>query len=110
LQYAKRQQTGRRLYAHFDVFKSTVNENFVPEPLDVKFASTGTVIHFPANKSALEILLSRGLDLSSSRELGVCGTCECRYLEGLVIHLFSLAFANNASTAFGATEQNTGRL
>jgi ferredoxin-NADP reductase len=73
-------------YRHFEVFKPTVDENFVPEPFDVKLASTGEVIRVPANKSALEILRARGLDLPSSCELGVCGACECRYLDGFVIH------------------------
>jgi ferredoxin-NADP reductase len=73
-------------YSHFEVFKPTIDENFVPEPFDVKLASTGEVIRVPANKSALEILRARGLGLPSSCELGVCGACECRYLEGFAIH------------------------
>jgi vanillate O-demethylase ferredoxin subunit len=73
-------------YVHCEVFKPTMDENFVPEPFDVKLASTGETLRVPANKSALEILRAHGLGLPSSCELGVCGACECRYLDGTVIH------------------------
>ena len=73
-------------YVHFEVFKPTVDERFVPEPFDVKLASTGEVLRVPANKSALEVLRSHGAGLPSSCEFGVCGACACRYLDGTVIH------------------------
>jgi ferredoxin-NADP reductase len=74
----------RRL--HSEVFQPTADENFNPEPFDVKIASTGEIVRIPASKSALEILRGRGFALPSSCELGVCGACECRYLDGMVIH------------------------
>ena len=73
-------------YVHCEVFKPTMDENFVPEPFDVKLASTGEVLRIPANKSALDILRTHGLPLPSSCELGVCGICACRYFDGTVIH------------------------
>jgi ferredoxin-NADP reductase len=73
-------------YVHSEVFQPTLDENFVPEPFDVKLASTGEVLRIPANKSALEILRGHGVGLPSSCEFGVCGACACRYLEGTVIH------------------------
>jgi len=73
-------------YVHCEVFKPTLDENFVPEPFDVKIASTGEVLRIPASKSALEVLRAHGVALPSSCELGVCGACECRYREGTVIH------------------------
>jgi len=73
-------------YVHFEVFKPTADENFVPEPFDVRLASSGEVVRVPANKSALEVLRAHGVGLPSSCELGVCGACECRYLDGTVIH------------------------
>lgn len=71
---------------HFEHFKATRDENFVPEPFDVKLASTGEIIRIPADKSALEVLRARGMVLPASCELGVCGSCACRYIEGVVIH------------------------
>jgi ferredoxin-NADP reductase len=73
-------------YVHSEVFKATLDENFVPEPFDVKIASSGKVFRVPANKSALDVLRAEGFGLPSSCELGVCGSCECRYLDGTVIH------------------------
>jgi ferredoxin-NADP reductase len=71
---------------HSEVFQPTADENFNPEPFDVKIASTGEVVRIPASKSALEVLRARGFALPSSCELGVCGACECRFLDGMVIH------------------------
>lgn len=71
---------------HFEVFKPTLDENFNPEPFDVKLASTGKVLRIPANKSALEVLRAHGIALPASCELGLCGSCACGYREGVVIH------------------------
>lgn len=71
---------------HFEVFAATLDENFKPEPFDIKIASTGEVLRVPADKSALDVLRSRGFIVQSSCELGVCGSCECGYREGTIIH------------------------
>jgi vanillate O-demethylase ferredoxin subunit len=73
-------------YVHSEIFKPTLDENFVPEPFDVKLASTGEVLRIPANKSALEVLRSHGVALPSSCEFGICGACSSRYVDGTVIH------------------------
>ena len=73
-------------YVHSEVFKPTLDQNFVPEPFDVKLASSGETLRIPANKSALEILRAHGIGLPSSCEYGVCGACACRFSEGTVIH------------------------
>jgi len=71
---------------HFEAFQPLSDENFVSEPFDVKIASTGRIFRVPANKSALEVLKDAGFVLPSSCELGVCGSCECGYRDGTVIH------------------------
>jgi vanillate O-demethylase ferredoxin subunit len=73
-------------YVHCEVFKPTLDENFVAEPFDVKLASTGAVLRIPADKSALEVLRGHGVALPSSCEFGICGACACRYVDGTVIH------------------------
>jgi ferredoxin-NADP reductase len=73
-------------YVHCEVFKPTLDENFVAEPFDVKLASSGEVLRVPANKSALEVLRAHGVGLPSSCEFGICGACACHYTEGTVIH------------------------
>lgn len=71
---------------HFEVFAPMVDENFNPEPFDVTVASTGKTYRVPADKSALDVLREAGHVLPSSCELGVCGSCECNYTDGAVIH------------------------
>jgi ferredoxin-NADP reductase len=71
---------------HFEVFKPTLDQNFNPEPFDIRIASTNETVRVPADKSALEVLRAHGLPLPSSCELGVCGSCECGYRDGIVIH------------------------
>jgi ferredoxin-NADP reductase len=71
---------------HFEVFQPALDENFNPEPFDINIASTGQRFRVPANKSALDMLREAGFVLSSSCELGVCGSCECGYRDGIVIH------------------------
>jgi ferredoxin-NADP reductase len=71
---------------HFEVFQPTLDENFKPEPFDITIASTGETIRVPADKSALDVLRAAGFVLPSSCELGVCGSCECGYRDGVVIH------------------------
>jgi vanillate O-demethylase ferredoxin subunit len=34
----------------------------------------------------LDVLRESGFSISSSCELGVCGSCECGYRDGIVIH------------------------
>ena len=71
---------------HAEVFQATLDENFKPEPFDVRIASTGEVLHVPADRSILDVLRSSGRSVPSSCELGVCGSCVCGYRDGTVIH------------------------
>ena len=71
---------------HAEVFQSTLDEDFKPEPFDVRIASTGEVLHVPADRSILDVLRSSGRSIASSCELGVCGSCVCGYRDGTAIH------------------------
>jgi ferredoxin-NADP reductase len=73
-------------HIHTEVFKATSDENYKPEPFDAFIASTGTVLHVPADRSLLDVLRAHGLATASSCELGVCGSCVCGYRNGTVIH------------------------
>ena len=48
----------------------------------IMLASTGTVYEVPFGKSILDVLRDAGLDMDSSCESGLCGTCRIGYLEG----------------------------
>lgn len=71
---------------HFEIFQPTLDENFKAEPFDLTIASSGQTIRIPADRSALDVLRDNGFILPSSCELGVCGSCECSYRDGIVIH------------------------
>jgi len=73
-------------HVHTEVFKPISDENYKPEPFDAFIASTGAVLHVPADQSLLDVLRAHGLTMVSSCELGVCGSCVCGYRNGRVIH------------------------
>ena len=73
-------------HIHAEVFRAEIDETFKPEPFEVRLASTGAVLHVPADRSILDILRDHGIHMASSCELGVCGSCICGYSEGSVIH------------------------
>jgi vanillate O-demethylase ferredoxin subunit len=71
---------------HVERFQATLDENFKPEPFDARLASSGQVLHVPADQSLLQVLRAHGVAMPSSCELGVCGSCICGYRDGVVIH------------------------
>lgn len=71
---------------HYEVFQPILDENFKPEPFEIRISSTGQVFRVPAERSALNVLRDAGFELPSSCELGVCGSCICGYRDGIVLH------------------------
>lgn len=71
---------------HFEAFQMAVDENFKPEPFEATIASTGQVLLVPADQSLLEVLRDNGFVMPSSCQIGVCGSCECGYRSGNIIH------------------------
>ena len=53
-------------------------------------AQSGLTLAVPSDKSLLEVLTAAGIDVPRSCEQGICGTCECRVLEGEVDHRDSI--------------------
>jgi ferredoxin-NADP reductase len=58
------------------------SEGELGPPFQVKIASTGEIYDIPSDKSVLNVLREHGLQVETQCELGVCGTCRTRYLEG----------------------------
>ena len=52
----------------------------------VHLAKTGQRIDVAADTSVLEALLMAGIDVPSSCQQGVCGTCETRVIAGIPEH------------------------
>jgi len=52
----------------------------------VRIASTGAVFDVPDDKSIVQVLREHGIEVPTSCESGLCGTCRTRYLEGVPDH------------------------
>ena len=71
---------------HGETFKQLLNDSFAPEPFEIQLASDGRVLRVAADESALDVLRRSGVVLPSSCETGLCGSCDCGYSAGDVIH------------------------
>ncbi|MBP2444153.1 PDR/VanB family oxidoreductase [Rhizobium leguminosarum] len=70
---------------HFEAFQPALLDDAPPEPFTI-ILRNGTEIFVPADTSALSAIRAAGVLLMASCENGVCGTCECGFLEGQPIH------------------------
>jgi vanillate O-demethylase ferredoxin subunit len=52
----------------------------------VRIASTGKTLTVPAGRAVIDILAENGIDVPTSCQQGVCGTCVTRVLEGIPEH------------------------
>jgi vanillate O-demethylase ferredoxin subunit len=52
----------------------------------VKVASSGMVYEVPADKTVVQALQAHGVEIMTSCEQGVCGTCLTRVLQGECEH------------------------
>lgn len=52
----------------------------------VRVASSGRTFDVPNDKSIVQVLREHGIDVPTSCESGLCGTCRTRYLEGQPDH------------------------
>lgn len=68
-------------------------EDEASDTFDVVCAQSGITLTVPSDKSVLEALTDAGFDVPRSCEQGICGTCECRVLEGEVDHRDSILSA-----------------
>ena len=53
---------------------------------DIRLARTGQVFAVPEDASIVEVLRLEGIEVLTSCEAGLCGTCRTRYLEGTPEH------------------------
>lgn len=83
-------------------------ERFTPHPVTVdgsgftvELARSGTVVDVPDDRTVLEAVRAAGVDVDSSCEMGICGTCETKVLSGTVEHRDELL--TDAEKAQGTT-------
>lgn len=65
-------------------------DNGVDTDFEIELGSTGQVISVPADRSVLDVLRDCGIDVISSCEEGVCGSCEIPVRSGIPDHRDSI--------------------
>jgi ferredoxin-NADP reductase len=73
---------------HFEHF-SPVASTDKPEgdiPFQVSLLSTGDVLDVPTSSTIIEVLRAHGVQVETSCESGLCGTCKTRYVAGTPDH------------------------
>lgn len=71
---------------HVEFFKVDLQPEVAAETFEVQLASSGKCYVVPPDTSVLQVLLDNGIEIQSSCEQGVCGTCMTRVLEGVPDH------------------------
>ncbi|AFQ49645.1 PDR/VanB family oxidoreductase [Burkholderia cepacia] len=67
---------------HYEFFGGAVESSATDRAFQVRIASSGKVIDVPAECTVIAALAANGVDVLTSCEQGVCGTCVTRVLEG----------------------------
>lgn len=71
---------------HYEYFAAQPQDTSGDAAFTVKLASSGKVVDIPADKSVVHALADAGIDIPTSCEQGVCGTCLTRILGGCPDH------------------------
>lgn len=71
---------------HYEFFTSEPISHDSDEGFEVQIASTGQVITVNKDESVTFALMNQGIDIMTSCEQGVCGTCRTGILEGVPDH------------------------
>ena len=71
---------------HFEYFPGLPADTSADVSFQVKIASSGKLFVIPADMSIVAALAEHGIDIETSCEQGVCGTCITRVLEGIPDH------------------------
>ena len=79
---------------HVEFFTGAVQDTGADQAFDVRLASSGRVIRIAADKTVAQALAEAGVEVLTSCEQGVCGTCITRVLEGECDHR-DLYFTND---------------
>lgn len=71
---------------HHEFFTGSPSENGEDGAFEVQLASSGRVLIVPPGKSVISILEAAAIEIPTSCEQGVCGTCLTKVLEGVPDH------------------------
>lgn len=71
---------------HLEYFAATPQDHSADGAFEVKLASTGKSYPVAAGQSVVQALRKHGIEILTSCEQGVCGTCITRVLDGVPDH------------------------
>lgn len=71
---------------HFEWFSAPAQDHTGDAAFEVELRRSGLVLAVPADRTILQVVREAGVDVQSSCEQGVCGTCEVPLLEGEADH------------------------
>ncbi len=71
---------------HVEYFAAEKHDTSADRAFEVKLASSGKVIPVAAGQTVIQALAAQGVEVLTSCEQGVCGTCITRVLEGECDH------------------------
>jgi len=71
---------------HTEYFGAAPQDTAGDRPFQVKIASSGAVYDVPADQTVVHALQAHGIEILTSCEQGVCGTCITRVLQGECDH------------------------
>lgn len=71
---------------HYEFFGAEVAKSDSDAGFEVKLASSGRIIKVPKDQTVVKALAEAGVEIMTSCEQGVCGTCLTRVLEGVPDH------------------------
>ena len=71
---------------HHEFFSADVGPSGGDARFEVQLASTGRVIVVPEDRTVVQALAAAGVEVQTSCEQGVCGTCLTRVLDGVPDH------------------------
>lgn len=71
---------------HREYFAGAATARATDGRFEVRLASSGLTIEVPATRTVIEVLAEHGVEVPTSCEAGVCGTCLTRVLEGSPDH------------------------
>ncbi|MGE4240604.1 PDR/VanB family oxidoreductase [Ramlibacter sp.] len=71
---------------HLEYFNATPQDTTGDRAFEVKIASTGQTYLIEADQTITQVLSANGIEIMTSCEQGVCGTCITRVLEGECDH------------------------
>jgi vanillate O-demethylase ferredoxin subunit len=74
-------------FIHLEHFQADPAANTGPSgSFEVELASSGVVLHVPADSSLVDVLQAHGCDIDTECREGICGTCIVEVLDGVPEH------------------------